>query len=85
MSLPGTKPKTQQDIVNDELATQVNEVTEKLALPGIEELHKKSKEEVASVLANLLKSRAGVKRLEYVVGSHVELTYNGNPMGQLRD
>jgi hypothetical protein len=75
---------TQQDTVNSELSAQEAERSEILRVPGIETLHTKGAEELASVLANIIKSRAGLVSVEYVVGKHLKLIYNSNPFNQLR-
>jgi hypothetical protein len=48
--------------------------TERLYLPGIETLHFKATDEVAAVLANVIKSHANVTVLTYHVGKFVEIT-----------
>lgn len=84
MSLPGSNVKSQQEQVNDELSTQRKIVTERLVIPGIATLHEKPKDEIAAVLANLLKSKAGMISLKFVIGEAVEIEYDANPYGQLR-
>lgn len=84
MSLPGSNAKTQQEQLDNELATQRKVVTERLQLPGIETLHEKSKDEIASVLTNLLKSKAGMISLKFVIGEAIEIEYDANPYDQLR-
>lgn len=84
MPLPGAKPTNQTQVIEQNLATQVKEVTDILKLPGIEKLHLKSTDEIASVLANVLKSRPGVVSFKYVVGSHVEIVCDSNPLNQFR-
>jgi len=49
--------------------------TEKLTPPGVQTLHTKSREEISEVIANILKSRAGIISFYYAVGSHFEITY----------
>lgn len=84
MPIQGTNAKSQTDLVRDELSTQNNEIVERVKVPGIETLHERSTEEIAAVLANIIKSRAGITKLTYVKGSHLEITSNGNPLNQLR-
>jgi hypothetical protein len=74
----------QTQLMNDKLMTQNMSVTEKLRLPGIETLHERSAADIGSALANVIKSRSGIISLNFVVGSHIEITYNGNPHTQLR-
>lgn len=66
--------KTQQDLVDEELLSVPKETKQILKLPGIKELHQKSKEEIAETLTMVLKSRANIIGLNWVVGSHIELT-----------
>lgn len=84
MSLPGITPRTQSEVVEEALNNSQKVHVETLKLPGITTLHTKPTDEVAAVLANLLKSRTGIISLKFVVGSHVELTYNDNPFNQVR-
>ena len=74
----------QTELLRDQIQSQNQSVTEKLRLPGIETLHERSASDIASALANVIKSRKGITSLTFVVGSHVEVTYNGNPYSQLR-
>ena len=74
----------QTDLLKEQLQSQNQEFTEKLKVPGIETLHQRPAAEIGAVLANIIKSRAGVTSLSYVMGSHVEITFNGNPHTQLR-
>ncbi len=78
------KPQSQTDIMNSQVASQPKSVTDVLRPPGIDKLHLKSKEEISEVLTNLLRSRPGITAFKYVVGSHVEITYDANPLGQAR-
>lgn len=84
MPLPGSKATNQTQVVEQHLASQEREVTDILKIPGIEKLHLKSVDEIAAVLANVLKSRPGVKSFKFVVGSHIEIVCDSNPLGQLR-
>lgn len=70
-------PINQDQIVKQKLNMDFkirHELTEKLAIPGIENLHLKSAKEIAEVLANVIKSRVGIKSFTYVVGQHLEIT-----------
>lgn len=49
--------------------------TERVYPPGIEDLHKRSIDEVAQTLAHVLRSRPLVTELRYVAGEYVELTF----------
>ena len=66
--------KTQQDLVTEDLMSQPRVSKEKIRLPGIETLHLKSKEEIAEVLTMVLKSRTNIVGLNWVLGSHIEVT-----------
>jgi hypothetical protein len=84
MTLPGLNPKTQNEIVEQELQLTTNEITETIKLPGISTLHMKPTEEIALVLTNLLKSRSNIKSITYVIGSHIELTCVNNGFNSTR-
>ena len=66
--------KTQQDLVNEDLLSQPRVTKEVLRLPGIKELHQKSKEDIAETLTMVLKSRANIIGLNWVVGESITLT-----------
>lgn len=76
---PVLKPKTQNDILQNELAETPSQITERLNLPGIDKLHQQPFEDIGLVLANVLKSRGNIVSFKYVVGSHVEITYSVTP------
>jgi hypothetical protein len=84
MPLPGVKAKNLNDLVNQAVQDSEKIVTDRIELPGIKQLHTKSKEEIAAVLTNFLLSRSNVKELKFVIGSHIEVTYDANPMNQVR-
>lgn len=67
--------QTQADLVAREDAYEAKTVVEKVEFPGVTAMKElKSTEEVASLLALLLKARTNVVEMKYVVGSHVEFT-----------
>lgn len=68
-------PKTQADIVAQDQMLMEKEVTENLRLPGLDRLHTKSKEEIAEVLVNILKSRQNITRIDWVLGGPMRVTY----------
>ncbi len=72
------EPKTQNDLVKEKLGGRESavrhEISERVSVPGIESLHLKSADEIAKVLANVIKSRQGVRSMTYIVGSHIEMT-----------
>jgi hypothetical protein len=84
MPLPGLNTKTQNELVEQELQASTSEVTEVVRLPGIATLHTKPSDEIGAVLANLIKSKSGIKSMKFVVGSHIELTFDANPFNQIR-
>lgn len=70
-------PTNQDQIVKQKLNMDFkirHEITEKLAIPGIENLHLKSAKEISEVLANVIKSRVGIKSFTYVVGQYLEIS-----------
>lgn len=80
------KIKNQYEEVQRKLDSQVTEITDIVKLPGIEKLHLRSKEEIAAVLANVIKSRAGITKFVWdIKNGHLEITCNGNPWNQIRD
>lgn len=67
--------RTQTDLVREEQIKRPSSITEDLRIPGVDSLHTKEKSEIAGVLTNVLKSRAGITRLVWNVGHSIELTY----------
>jgi hypothetical protein len=74
----------QTDLLREQIRSQNTAITEQLRLPGIETLHERPAAEIGAALANVIKSRSGITSLTFVIGSHVEITYDGNPHTQLR-
>ena len=68
------KPKTQDDIVRADQGYKPVEVTRKILLPGIEQLHTRSIKEIAETLANVLRMEHGITKFVWEVGKHIELT-----------
>ena len=67
--------RTQVDHVEEELMkmpqpSKVNNVV----IPGIKVLHQKSVNDIAEVLAMVIKSASNIQELKYVIGSHIEIT-----------
>lgn len=75
MSLPGITAKTQQELVEQTLAAEPKITTEVLRPPGIDKLHQRPIEEIAAVLANLLKSRRNIAEFTYRTGECVVIKY----------
>lgn len=71
----------QADIVRDNKDYVPETTTEKVRVPGIETLHEKPADEIAEVLALVLRSRSNVVAIKYELGSHIELTL-GQPLVQ---
>jgi hypothetical protein len=67
------------DIVRSKLAQEEyvagREKTEELKFAGYETLHERSREEIAECLVNVLKSRPRIKRVDWVVGQPLKITY----------
>lgn len=84
MSLDGINVKDQTQLISDNLEASPRQITERLETPGVTTLHLKSRDEIAAVLANIIKSRSELVALKYVLGSHFELTFNSNPFNQIR-
>lgn len=76
-------PKTQQQEVETQLSSKNKLVTDIIRVPGIETLHTKPVDEIASVLTNILKSRTGIISLKYNIGKNIEIVCDGNPFNQL--
>jgi hypothetical protein len=70
--------KNQAEIVaKDQMLRETGrEVTDKLRVPGLTELPSKTREEVAEVLVNVLKSRKDITRINWKIGeSFIEVSY----------
>jgi hypothetical protein len=71
-------PTNQKEKVAEDLGARATArltlTTEKIHVPGIKTLHLKPTEEVAAVLANIIKSRNAVKAITYNVGDSIEVT-----------
>lgn len=68
------KQKTQDDIVREDQGYKPQELTRKVLLPGIEQLHTKSIQEIAEVLANVLRMERSITKFTWEIGKHIELT-----------
>ena len=68
------RKQNQADIVVADGGIAPDTITEKIRIPGIETLHEKEADEIAEVLSIVLRSRAHIKELRYIVGEHIELT-----------
>lgn len=68
------KPKTQDDLVRQDQGYIPQEVTRKVLLPGIEQLHTKPVAEIAEVLATVLRMERGITKFTWELGSGIELT-----------
>lgn len=68
--------KTQADLVRERSADEPRVITERLQLPGVEVLHGRPREEVASILANVvLKAKKDMIEIRWVLGEFIEITY----------
>ena len=66
--------KTQGDIVEGSLPYTLEQTTVRVAVPGIQNLHTRSTEEIAEVLSNVMRSQSNVVEIKYVLGKYIELT-----------
>lgn len=65
--------KTQEDLVRMRTALEPTEKTHQVRIPGIEQLHTKPVEEIAEVIAMVLKSQPNIVEVRYKVGNCIEL------------
>ena len=69
----------QEDLVRDYTLRNKDtdkEVTDRLRWPGIRELHTKPRDEIADTLANVVKSRANITRVNWEIGKdYIEISY----------
>lgn len=68
------EPKTQDDLVKMSKGYQPEEIIRKVRVPDIERLHTKSVEEIASVIANVVRMESVFTKLVWVPGKGIELT-----------
>lgn len=66
--------KNQADLVLESGDIKEAFTTMKIKVPGIDVLHTKSKQEIAEVLANVLKSQNNIVQFKYNVGQSIEVT-----------
>lgn len=72
------RAKTQDDLVKQDQGFKPKEEIVKVGLPGIEQLHTKSTDEIAEILAVILKSERGIQRLNWEIGKGIDLTIQRN-------
>ena len=68
------EPKNQEEIVKNDLLKEPQLIKDRLDLPGLKEMHKGSVNDLAQIIAMVLKSRSNIVKLEYVVGDYIEIT-----------
>lgn len=68
------QPQTQDDLVKLDQGYKPKEITRKVLLPGIEQLHTRPIAEIAEVLANVLRMERNITKFSWEVGKHIELT-----------
>lgn len=72
-------PKTQSDIVAMSILDRPQPgtiISEKVNIPGIESLHFKTRDEIAEVIVNTLKSRPLIQKISWEVGKdYIEISY----------
>ena len=61
------RAQTQDDMVKQDQGYEQKEVVVQVAIPGIDQLHTKSTDEIAEVLAVVLKSEKNIVRLDWNV------------------
>lgn len=66
--------KTQDDIVAQDQGFKTRESTYPVRVPGIMQLHLKSTDEIAEVLAVVLKSERNITRLDWKLGEYMNVT-----------
>jgi len=66
----------QGDIVRNQGSIMPEVRTEKVKPPGIENLHEQPAQHIAEVLAMVVRSRAHILEMRWVLGSHIELTHS---------
>lgn len=67
--------KTQADIVADDKGFKEKLETRKVMIPGLNILHTKPVEDIAEVLALVIKSQNNIVELRYKIGDCIELVY----------
>ena len=67
--------KNQDDIVKESLGFKEKELTRKVMLPGLQELHTKPIADIAEALSLVLRSEGDIVELKYRVGQFIEVTY----------
>lgn len=67
--------KTQADVVADDKGFKEKLEKRKVVVPGLNILHTKPVEDIAEVLALVMKSQNNIVELKYVLGEYIELTY----------
>lgn len=68
--------KTQADLVTEDKGFQEKRITRKVVIPGLNILHTKPIEDIAEVLALVIKSQNNIVEIRYVLGEYIELTYD---------
>ncbi len=66
--------RNQAELVAEDQGFQAKEVTRKITMPGLEQLHNKTTKEIAEVLAIAIKSEPNVIEIRYRLGKFIELT-----------
>lgn len=66
--------QNQMDHVREELGYQPEYTVREVAIPGIDSLHEKSTQEIAMVIANVLRTEPNIVKFEYEVGKPFRLT-----------
>lgn len=69
------KPRAMEDIMREKMPVEEKIVTEKIVPAGIATAHMQSKEDMAKWFTNIFKCRQHIRELKWVVGSHLEVTF----------
>lgn len=68
------QPKTQGDIVKQDMGVQPEEIRTKVNVPDVKKLHTLPSADIAEVLTMVLKSQANIVEVKYRVGEFIEVS-----------
>jgi len=75
--------RTQMDHVKQDKGFQPEYVERKVAIPGLQNLHEKPVQEIAEVIANVLRTERNVVEFHYVLGESITLIVRPDNPGYL--
>jgi len=67
--------KNQAELVLESTDYKPEFVTTRVKIPGIETLHNRTRQEIAEVLANVMKTQQDITEIKYVLGKYIEITH----------